>query len=104
MRTRLGTPNLYMILCRNLTVASCVMFTTSIAFIHLLNVSIAMNKNLNTPGALGKTPMMSIPQIAKGYERSIARRGFTCFIIYFYKNWQSLHLVTTSIVSFLAVG
>jgi hypothetical protein len=43
-----------------------VMFTTGIAFIHLVNVSIAMNKNLNTPGALGKTPMMSIPHIAKG--------------------------------------
>jgi hypothetical protein len=29
-------------------------------------VSIVMNKNLNPPGALGKTPMMSIPHIIKG--------------------------------------
>jgi hypothetical protein len=57
--------NLYMILCMNLTVASYVIFTTSITSIHLVNVSIATNKNLNLSGALGKTPMMSIPQIAK---------------------------------------
>jgi hypothetical protein len=31
-----------------------------------VNVSIAMNKNMNPPGALGKTPTMSIFQIAKG--------------------------------------
>jgi hypothetical protein len=61
MRTHLGTPNLYMILYRNLTAASCVMFTTGIASIYLVNVSIATNKNLKPPGALGKTPTMSIP-------------------------------------------
>jgi hypothetical protein len=54
-------PNLYMILYRNLAATSCVMFTTSISSIHLVNMSIAMNKNLNPPGALGKTSMMSIP-------------------------------------------
>jgi hypothetical protein len=48
-----------------------VILTIGIASIHLLNVSIVINKNLNPPGALGKTPMMSIPQIAKGQERSI---------------------------------
>jgi hypothetical protein len=47
------------------------MFTTGIASIHLVNVSMAMNKNLKPPGALGRMPMMSIPQIAKGQERSI---------------------------------
>jgi hypothetical protein len=72
----MGTKNLYMILCRNLTTASCVMFTTGIASIHLVNVLIAMNKNLNPPSALGKTPTMSIPHIVKGQERSIGRGGF----------------------------
>jgi hypothetical protein len=66
VRTHLGTLNLYIILCRSLTAASCVMFTTGIAFIHLVNVLIAANKNINPPGALRKTPRMSIPQIAKG--------------------------------------
>jgi hypothetical protein len=74
------------------------------ASIHLMNVSMAMNKNLNPPGALGKIPMMSIPHIAKGQEISIGQRGFACFVVYFWKNWQSLHLVTTSITSSLAVG
>jgi hypothetical protein len=60
-----------MILCRNLIAASCVIFTTGIAFIHLVNVSIAMNKNLNPPGALGKMTTMLIYKIAKGQERSI---------------------------------
>jgi hypothetical protein len=60
-----------MILCRNLTVASCVIFATSIASIHLVKVSMATNKNLNPPGALDKMPTMLIPQIAKGQERSI---------------------------------
>jgi hypothetical protein len=64
-------PNLYMILCRNLTAASYVMFTTSIASIHLVKVLITTNNNLNPPGALGKMPTMLIPQIAKGQERSI---------------------------------
>jgi hypothetical protein len=43
-----------------------VMFTTVIASIHLVNVSIVTNKNLKPPGALGRTPTMSIPQIKKG--------------------------------------
>jgi hypothetical protein len=38
-------------LCRNLSDASCVMFTTGTAAIHLLNVSIATNKNLNPSSA-----------------------------------------------------
>jgi hypothetical protein len=97
-------PNLYMILYRNLTAASCMIFTTGIASIHLMNVSIGTNKNLNPPGALGKMPMMSIPQIVKDQERSIGKRGFACFVIYFWKNWQSLQLVMTSITSSLAVG
>jgi hypothetical protein len=57
----MGTPNLYMILCRNLTAISCRMFTTGIASIYLVNMSITINKNLNPPGALGRTPMMLIP-------------------------------------------
>jgi hypothetical protein len=57
---------MYMILCRNLTATSYMMFTTGIASIHLVNVSIVMNKNLNPLGALGKMPMISIPQIEKG--------------------------------------
>jgi hypothetical protein len=64
-------PNLYMILYRNLTATSCVMFTTDIASIHLVNISTAMNKNLNPPGSLGKKPTMSILQIVKGQERLI---------------------------------
>jgi hypothetical protein len=58
-----------MMLCRNLTAASYVIFATDIASIHLVNVSIAMNKNLKLLGAPGKMPMMSIPQITKGQER-----------------------------------
>jgi hypothetical protein len=53
-----------MILYRNLIAVSLVMFTIGIASIHLVNVLIATNKNLNPPGALGKTPTMSISQIA----------------------------------------
>jgi hypothetical protein len=54
-----------MILCKNLTAASYVIFATGNAAIHLVKVSIAMNKNLNPPGGLGKMPTMLIPQIAK---------------------------------------
>jgi hypothetical protein len=50
-----------MILRKNLTAAFCVIFATGIAFIHLVKVSMAMNQNQNLPGALGKTPTMSIP-------------------------------------------
>jgi hypothetical protein len=99
-----GMLNLYMMLCRNFTTASCVIFTTGIASIHLVNVSITTNKNLKPPDALGKMPMKSIPQIAKGQERSIDRRVFVCFVVCFWKNWQSLHLMTTSITSSLVAG
>jgi hypothetical protein len=71
LRTRLGMLNLYMTLCKNLIAASCMIFTTGIASIHLVKVSTMTNRNLNPPGALGKMPTMSIPQIAKGQERSI---------------------------------
>jgi hypothetical protein len=93
-----------MILCRNFNVASCIIFSTGIASIHLVNVSIVTNKNLNPLGALGKMSTVLIPQIAKGQERSIGRRGFACFVVYFWKNWQSLHLVAISITSSLAVS
>jgi hypothetical protein len=83
----MGTPNLYMILCINLTAASYVIFATGIASIHLVKVSMATNKNVNPLGALGKMPMMSILHIPKGQERSIGRRGFECFDVYFWKNW-----------------
>jgi hypothetical protein len=66
LRTHLGTSNLNIILYRNLTDAFYVMFTTGIAPIHLVNVSIVMNRNLNPPGALGRTSTVSIPQIANG--------------------------------------
>jgi hypothetical protein len=80
---RLGMLNLHMILYRNLSAASCVIFATGIASIHLVKVSMATNKNLNLPGAIGKMPTTSIPQIAKGQERSIGRRGFACFDVCF---------------------
>jgi hypothetical protein len=60
VRTLLGTPNLYMMLCRNLTAASWVIFTAGMTSIHLVNVSILTNKYLKLPGALGKIPTMSI--------------------------------------------
>jgi hypothetical protein len=61
-------PNLYIMLWRNLTAASYVIFTTRIASIHLVNVSMPTNKNLKPPEAIGRTPTMSIPYIAKGQE------------------------------------
>jgi hypothetical protein len=42
-----------------------------VASIHLVNVSMPMNKNLNPPRALGRMPTMSIPQFAKSPERSM---------------------------------
>jgi hypothetical protein len=60
-----------MILRKNLIAASYVIFATCIASIHSVKVLMAMNMNLNPPGALGKMATMSIPQIAKGQERSI---------------------------------
>jgi hypothetical protein len=66
-----------MMLCRNLTIAFYVIFATGITFIHLVNVSIVKNKNLNHPGALGKMPTMSIP--CKG-AREINRLKRICMI------------------------
>jgi hypothetical protein len=66
IRTLFGTPNLYIMLWRNLTAASCVMFTIGVASIHLVNVSMPKNKNLKPLGALGRMPTMSIPHTAKG--------------------------------------
>jgi hypothetical protein len=64
-------PNLYLIhdwhaKPLNLTVVFCVMFTTGMASIQLVCVSMATNKNLNPPGALGRTPTMLIPYIVTG--------------------------------------
>jgi hypothetical protein len=67
----------------DLTTSSWVIFTAGMASIHLMNVSTPTNKYLNPPGALGKIPMMSIPQIAKGHEMSIGQRGLACFIVCF---------------------
>jgi hypothetical protein len=61
-----------MMLCRNLTAASYGIFTTGISSIHLMNVSIAMNKNLNPLGALGRIPTMSIPILQRSRsDRSV---------------------------------
>jgi hypothetical protein len=60
-----------MMLCRNLTVDSWVIFTADTTSIYLVNVSIMKNKYLKLRGALGKMPMMSIPQTAKSQEISI---------------------------------
>jgi hypothetical protein len=75
-----------MMLCRNLISASNMIFATGIASIHLVNVSFMMNKNLKPPGALGKMPTISIPQIVKNQKRLIGLRGFACFIVCFSKN------------------
>jgi hypothetical protein len=61
-------PNLYIMLWRNLTAASYVIFTTGVASIYLVNVSMLTNKNLKPPGAIGRTLTMSIPYTAKGQE------------------------------------
>jgi hypothetical protein len=71
VRTLLGMSNPYMMLCSNLTAASWVRFTIGTTSIHLVNVSILMNKYLKPLGAQGKMPTMSIPQTAKGQEISI---------------------------------
>jgi hypothetical protein len=86
VRTLLDTPNLYMMLCRNLTTASCVIFTASTTSIHLVNVWIPTNKYLKPPGTLGKMPTMSIPQTAKGQEISIGWSGLAYFVVCFCKN------------------
>jgi hypothetical protein len=93
-----------MMLCRNLIVAFGVIFTAGMASIHLVNVPIPMNKYHKPPSALGKMPTMSIPQTAKGQEISIGQRGLTCFVVCFWKNWQSLHFFTTFIASSFVVG
>jgi hypothetical protein len=84
--TLFGTPNLYMMLLRNLTVASCVMFTTMVASIHLVNILMPTNRNLKPLGALGRMPTMSTPHAAKGQERSMGQKGFACFVVFFWKN------------------
>jgi hypothetical protein len=66
IKTLLGMSNLYMILCRNLTAASWVIFTADMASIHLVKMSIPTNKYLNPLGALGRVPTMSIPQTTNG--------------------------------------
>jgi hypothetical protein len=104
VRILFGTPNLYTMLLRNLTAASCVIFTTGVASIHLVNVSMPMNKNLKPPGALGRMLMISTPHTTKGQDRSMGQRGFACFVVCFWKNWHSLHLVMIFIASSLAVG
>jgi hypothetical protein len=73
------------------------MFTIGVASIYLVNVSMPMNKNLKSPGALERTPTMSIPHTAKEQERLMGLRGFACFVVCFWKNWHSLHLVMISI-------
>jgi hypothetical protein len=60
-----------MILYRNLTAASSVIFTTGMASIHLVNVLTPTNMYLNPPGSLGRMTTMSNPHTAKDQEISI---------------------------------
>jgi hypothetical protein len=73
-----------MMLYRNLTTASWVIFTVSMTSIHLVNVSTPMNKYMKPPGSLGTMPTMSIPETAKDQETSIDQRGLACFIVCFW--------------------
>ena len=68
---RLATPNLTKMLQMNLTVAAAVILRTGSASGHLVNLSMATNKNLRPPGAFGKGPKMSSPQTANGHERGM---------------------------------
>jgi hypothetical protein len=86
IKTLLGTLNLYMMLYRNLTAASRVIFTTGMTHIHLVNMLIPTNKYLNPPGALGRMPILPIPQTTKGQEISIGWRGLAHFVVCFWKN------------------
>jgi hypothetical protein len=58
IRTHLGTLNQKIMLCRNLTAASSMMFTTDITFIYLVKVAMVRKRNMYPPGALGSIRMM----------------------------------------------
>jgi hypothetical protein len=55
----MGTPKMYMIL-KNLITVSCMIFAIDITSIHLVNVSITMNKNLKPPGVTDPPPLEKV--------------------------------------------
>jgi hypothetical protein len=63
-----------MMLYRNLTAASWVIFITGMASIHSVNVSIMTNKNLNSPDALGRMPTMLISRLQRAGEINRPKR------------------------------
>ena len=68
----LGTPNLVKILrCTNFCAAVEVTVVKGSASIHLVNVAMALMRNLNPPGAVGNGPSKLSPQVANGQDKGI---------------------------------
>ena len=69
---RLGIPNLVtMLRTRNFFAAAAIIRTTGSTSIHLVNVSMATNKNIYPLGASGSGPTISMLQVEKGHDKGM---------------------------------